>query len=573
MAKIKRRKLKITGIILLVVVAIVFSFNTIVAKLIERKLNDFLLKENLKHYHIQYKRAGFNILNRSVSLTGLSYLPDSAYLDSLSNADIATMVPSFTVRRISVSGIDYKSLIDSGMLRIKKITIKKPVIKLYQFTGKSVSPPAGKKKPAVHDSIRMVKLSGLFIYTISLRKCSFEIYNYKLKKNTLSSNNITVQLDGLQLKPGKHHNSYFYPVLQDATLSAKNNKINPGNQLYEIDFKKLFVNLKDDSLMFDDFHYRPLYSKTAFSRHIRFQKERFDLQAKKITFSGADFYLFLTRGELFIKKIGIFDAAIDLYRDKKVPFNHRQRPLLPHQTIKRQKGKFDIDTVVLHHIRFAYSEKTAKRQAPLHIFFTGLSGQMTHISNLPYLWRQSPMQVTLQGKFMDRAPLKIRFVFPLAAQSDTFYFNGSINGPVPFTIFDPAIYPAAGLKFTGGILNKITFKGGANPRYASGTMQMLYKNMNFQALKKDEQTVNKFVSWGINSFVRKNNLQKGKGKSAKQAVMFFQRDVEKGFGNFFWKTLYSGMKATMLPSINTINRKNLQSVIGKSDTKKPVKKK
>ncbi len=116
--------------------------------------------------------------------------------------------------------------------------------------------------------------------------------------------------------------------------------------------------------------------------------------------------------------------------------------------------------------------------------------------------------------------------------------------------------------------------------YSSGTMTMLYHDLDMQAMKKkDGEATNKFLSWSVNSLLRKNNPRKGKDKQAKAASMFFQRDIEKGFGNFFWKTLFSGMKATMLPSVNTINRKNMQSVsqpnnvAGKSKTKTEKKKK
>lgn len=181
---------------------------------------------------------------------------------------------------------------------------------------------------------------------------------------------------------------------------------------------------------------------------------------------------------------------------------------------------------------------------------------------------------------MKKASLEVQFVFPLAAKSDTFSFSGTVYGPVPFTIFNPAIYPAAGLKFNGGVLDKLSFSGSANPMYSSGTMTMLYHNLDIQAMKKKDSTAaNKFLSWSVNSLLRKNNPRKGEEKQAKAASMFFRRDIEKGFGNFFWKTLFSGMKATMLPSVNTINRKNMQSVSqtnnvsGKSKAKAGKKKK
>jgi hypothetical protein len=226
--------------------------------------------------------------------------------------------------------------------------------------------------------------------------------------------------------------------------------------------------------------------------------------------------------------------------------------------------------VEIKNARFEYSEKTEMSDRPLTIYYTGLSGSITNISNIPYLWWENSMKVTLKGRLMKKAPLDIQLVFPLAAKSDTFYFNGAVYGPVSFSMFNPVIYPAAGMKFDGGILEKLTFRGSANPSYSSGTMMMVYHDMSLQAMKKnDEKVTDRFLSWGVNSFVRKNNPRKGEGKKVKEASMFFERDVEKGFGNFFWKTLFSGMKATMLPSVNTTNQKNKQTITqAKSGTRK-----
>ncbi len=557
-----KKTLRVSGIILLLIVTIIFVFNSVVAKIIEKKIDSFLVNEHLKHYHIKYTSVGFNLLNRSVSLTGFRYFPDSAFLNSLDKSDFNTIVPEISVGRLTLSGINFWAAIEGYNLVVRKIAVKKPVIKLYKFDGKLRHANEEKKKRlSFEDSVLLIGVKGISVGTIAFNKSKFEIYNYKQKKYVLTSKDITITIHGLTLKPSGHDNAYFYPAIRNASLVAKDNVLELGNHLYEIAFQQLAVDLDDQSLIFEGFHFKPLYSRDAFSKHIKYQKERFDMQAGKIAFTGADFYRFLTENEIRVRKISISDASINLYRDKRVPFNHSQRPLLPNQSLKRMNEKLKIDTVLIKNTRFDYGEMTDLRSQPLAIYFTHLSGTITHISNFPYLWRKNSMKATFKGRVMNKATMGIQFVFPLAVKSDTFYFSGAVHGPVPFSVFNPAIYPAAGLKFNDGILDTLTFSGSANPIYSSGTMLMLYHNLGLQAMKKKEvQTANKFLSWGVNSLIRKNNPRIGEGKKPKAVSMFFLRNVEKGFGNFFWKTLFSGMKGTMLPSVNTINRKNMQSV-------------
>jgi hypothetical protein len=576
MVKTKRKTLRVAGAILVVVVAFVLAFNSIVAKLIERKIDAFLLGEKLKHYHVQYNRAGFNFLNRSVSLIGFKLIPDSVFLDSIAKTKINTAVMEFSVGRITVAGIDFGALLKGEALTVRKVTVRKPEMKLYKFNGKvRTAEKASNRTGFLGDSVFLAKLSHkIEIKRILLKKTRLVIYNYNQHKTTLSSDRITIMASGLILAPSGHGNHYFYPSVETVLLVAKDNYIALSNPLYEIKFKELTVDLTHNAMHFKGFHYLSPYSKKNFSKHIKFQKERFDFYAGTVDFSGIDTYRFLLKNEIHIRKIIVSDAVIDLFRDKNVPFNHAQRPLLPNQSLKRMKGKFKIDSVLIRNVHFAYAEQIPGRSHLLQVSFSYLSGYLVHLSDMASLWKKYPMQVDLEGRFMKRAPFHIRFVFPLWVKSDTFSFQGSIKGPVPFKIFNPAVFPASGLKFTGGTLTRMTFRGNANPRYATGTMTMLYHDMSFEAMKKkNSNSANKFISWGVNSFVRRNNPRKGKDKEVKSVSMFFQRDMEKGFGNLLWKTLFSGMKATMIPSVNTINRRNIQAVApDKKEAKAQVKK-
>lgn len=565
MAKIKKRTLRVLGTIFVILVVLTLVVNSIVAKILEKKIDPFLVKEHLKNYHITYSRVGFNILNRSVSLTGFKFLPDSSFLDSLNKTGYNYIVPEIKVRKLVVAGINFRAVLKDNNWIIRKITIKKPLIKLYKLNGKQLPSEqvAGKRHGniSVGDSVKVPGITGLSIGTIHFKESRLEFYNYKEKKYSLTNKDIEIIMHGLNLKTSRHNNNFFYPSLQDASLKMKDNILKLNSNLYEIAFQQLKMDLKDQTLIFKGFHFRPLYSKTEFSKHIKFQQERFDMKADEITFTGAEFYRFLTENEIRIKKIVILNPTINLFRDKRVPFDHSRRPLLPIQMLKKMKSKVRIDTVRINNARFDYGEKTNLTSQTLTVNFSRLSGTITHITNFSSFWeKNNSMKVNLRGNIMKEAPLDVQIIFPLAARSDTFFFKADIYGPIPLSIFNPAIFPAAGLKFNGGVLDSLMLKGNANTTYSSGTMKMLYHNLDLFVMKKDERTKNTFLSWGVNSFIRKNNPRKGVNKKPKVVMMFFERNMEKGFGNFFWKTTFSGLKATMIPSINTINRKNFQSI-------------
>lgn len=384
MADIKKKTLRVSGIVFLILVALILIFNSIAAKILERKIDRFLVNEHLKNYHIKYSRVGFNILNRSVSLSGFKFLPNPVFLDSLNKTGYNYIVPQIEVKKVVIAGINFKAALKDNDWIIRKIIIKKPLIKLYKLNGEQL--PSGRERGKRHgnisigDSVKVQGITGLSIGTINLKKSRLEIYNYKEKKYVLTNKNIEVTMHGLKLKKSRHYNNFFYPSLQDASLVVKDNILKLNSNLYEIAFQQLKANLKNQTLIFKGFHFRPLYSKTDFSKHIKFQQERFDMKADEIAFTGADFYRFLAENEIRIKKIVISNPNINLFRDKRVPFDHSRRPLLPVQVLKKMRSKIRIDTVRIKNAHFDYGEKTKLTSQTLSVNFRPATGKIAGLN-------------------------------------------------------------------------------------------------------------------------------------------------------------------------------------------------
>jgi uncharacterized protein involved in cysteine biosynthesis len=60
MAKIHSKTIRMAVTLAFFFVALILAFNSIVAKILEKKLNAFLVDKQLHHYHVEYKRVGFN---------------------------------------------------------------------------------------------------------------------------------------------------------------------------------------------------------------------------------------------------------------------------------------------------------------------------------------------------------------------------------------------------------------------------------------------------------------------------------------------------------------------------------
>jgi hypothetical protein len=587
MSKLKKRLLIIIGIITIILIVLVFSFNAIVAYTISNKVDNYLAEHPVKNYQIEYDRIGFNFLNRSARIIGLTYTPNDSYVDSMKSTGFKAMIPEVKVGRFIVSGINIIDLIKNKEVIIDKIKIKNVKLTLNKIDGKTPDKKKKIKLPAtgslIPDSVKIKGLNKIVIDKFLITNSKVEIYNLNKLQTELTNKKINFTIDGIKLDKKENVKDYLFVEIKDMLLEIDHNVFRTPDNLYEITFDKLSTTFRDEAIAISNFHFKPLYSKTKFSKHIKYQQERYDIKSQQVLISHPNYKQLIQGNELDIQNVTITKPDISIYRDKRLPFPHFKRPLLPHQALKRMALQLKVDSVQIVDATFVYEEKTDRNSQTLYLDFQKLSGIILNVNNTKEALAENDiMKVSFKGRLMGKAPFDIDFRFPMKAKNDTFVFSGTVYGKVPFEIFNKAVFPAAGVRFDDGTLNKLTFKGGANPKYSKGSMTLLYDNLNLHIVKSDEVSKNKFLSWSASAMVRKNNPSDG--DPPKVAYMVFERDIEKGFGNFLWKTILSGLKGSMIVSMNTINKNKYNSFSkvatsksrknkGDSENKKKKKKK
>jgi len=158
-----------------------------------------------------------------------------------------------------------------------------------------------------------------------------------------------------------------------------------------------------------------------------------------------------------------------------------------------------------------------------------------------------PLTINFKGKLCKTASLNLDIFMDYNTWNDSYSFTGDI-GKAQFTDFNPAIYPAAGVKFSDGTLNSIQFTVNGTPNGSEGKMSMLYSNL--EADLSNTKKEKKGLSWMANSVLVSSNPSK-KGK-LRIAEIEFERTPYKGFGNLLWKSVMSGMMNTLNPLGKTV---------------------
>jgi len=230
------------------------------------------------------------------------------------------------------------------------------------------------------------------------------------------------------------------------------------------------------------------------------------------------------------------------YRDKRFPFPTWQRPPMPGQMIGRIGTPLCIDTVVLHNGVATYEEQTGDE--PGRIFFDRINTTLTGPVVPPKCLDRFDLHGTCN--LMGLAPTELWVHFQTIHPRDTFTLHATI-GELDLTAINPMLSNLLPVSIKRGIASgtEIVQLNGNNTR-AEGMMNFRYSNLAIRLHPTQPGTWNhvgqSLLSEAVNLLLADSNpADDGK---MKHGVISMERDPSKGFINFIWKSVLSGIKSS-----------------------------
>jgi len=247
----------------------------------------------------------------------------------------------------------------------------------------------------------------------------------------------------------------------------------------------------------------------------------------------------------FIDSINISGFLVDIYKDKRKPFNEQKRPKFLYDRLKQMKTPLRIQRISTENSGLSYEEHLENKDLHLKVNMSDMSLQLDNVTSIR-TFRQEPLRIESRSKLMGKADLRVHLVLPLKDNESTFYFAGTL-GPSRMKYYDSAIIPALGLKVLNGDIDSMTFEAQANHQSSSGNMTLLYHDMEAEVFKLGDRDTEKsgFLSWSVNQLIHRSNP--GNNGKVRVAAMQTDRVEYKGMGNYIWKTLQSGIVNTVAP--------------------------
>lgn len=536
--KLKNRKVII---IVSIIILLMISINTILSYLVKQRLDAFLLKNNTEYYTTTVDNLAINLFSGAIRLDNLSLSPSSNFYEALKTGTAQeNELVKIQVASLKMKNVGLIKLLSSKSVRINQLIIDN--LSIQEYENKAVIKKEIKKQTSINlDSLLIEKLNGLIIKKIKFNNLHYQQIDISDDEVTFHNNPISFKINGFELEKFDKHLFRLKPL--DKTIEINDIKLNFEESHYHFSVNKIRIDYENRLINIKNLEFKPTQDKVILANSYKYNTEVHELQIKDLFVYNFDLLKALNQQGVFIDSIKLQGVHHSIYKDKRKPFDENKRPQLPHIALKKMELPFYIQNVKIDSSRFNLEEKLEQTDLSMKIWFDDIQGQISNITSIKE-FRNIPMDVHLEAKFMGEANLIANARFPLKDYEDTFYFSGSL-GKASLFLFDQAIFPVLGLKVLKGDLDRLTFSASANNVSSQGKMTMLYHDLEAEVFKLNYTDENHFLSWTVNHVLRESNP--GKNKKIRAVSMQYNKSTYKGFGNYYWKTLQSGIVNTIAP--------------------------
>lgn len=558
-----RKTLLVTFMVFAVIAgAAFFIVGRYTDRVIDPYVRSLLSEFRPMNHRLEYRDLKVNLLKGEIIVKGTKIYPDSS-LDKSQRLWI-----DIKVSKIFLTEVNIKNILLNKSLHIGDLVMREPTVELH-LPGVA---PLAVIEDVGEESVRQEKaplLTSISLNQVILSGGDFRLYR---SENLLASSpDINLMFTGIHLRKNAKDEPVGYSY-DDIRFLLSGIALNPESGLYNMSLASLSGDKRDSTIVLKGFKMIPKYDKQEHTTHLKYQKERFDIQIGEMEIKGLGYLQMLSGKPLHLNAIRIDSIQADIYKDKNLPIDSTLFPLFYNESFLNVPIPVRLDTLEITGSKLYYNELAAGRTEIGSILLEQFALQAYDLTNVvsPEDTVDNVMRLKAQARIMGEGNMNLEVVLPLEGNLRNLECYGSV-GAMSLRPLNAMLEPSLNIKFNGGKVNRMTFHFTGDNKKTDGWMEFLYNDLDVVLLKKEPDKEWGFISWLANTVTLSNNP--APGRELKIVSIGCERDPNKGMINYVWRTLQSGMIHTILP-INKfqINKKQAEKKeSGAKDKKKKDK--
>ena len=335
-------------------------------------------------------------------------------------------------------------------------------------------------------------------------------------------------------------------LINDATweITAGGFSLSTINKVYKITAAGLILN-SNGAIAVKEFLLKPQVSEETFKQIYPYQQDRYDFSFSNLNFSGINYKKLLGSNILEADQLQL-QPKLKIFNDRTLPPNKNiTHKLYPHQALLKMPFHFFIKTIIVKNGAVYYNERAAKSGMAGTPNFTEMNATIDNVTNLPEKIKlNNKLKLNASSLFLGVGKLTTEWILPLRSSDTVFTIKGEM-GYMDGKQANQLIEPLAMVSVKSGTINKLNFFIAGSEHKGIGTTTFLYNDLKIEVLKLKEEELKKKGSATLlaNTMMKNENPQDG---IIREGPIFYERDVRRSFFNLAWKSVFSGIKNTVL---------------------------
>ncbi|KOS07456.1 hypothetical protein AM493_16435 [Flavobacterium akiainvivens] len=506
------------GVLLLLVLVANFALTRYITK----KLPTIISEQKDFPYNLSYKDLDVNLLTGSLSVDQAFLAPKDSLENAVKNGVFAK------IESIDVSGVKIWQLIKHDKIIVKKVTLNKPEVILYNR----------EKKYSVENDIQKPFEQTIQTGSLYIKNGSFKMMD-SVQNPKLRGTNISFELHNIKVDSATVEKNI--PIrYRDYKLSCDSLFFNAG-QYYNITLNN--ITTTDSTLSIDRFRMLPKQNRKQFSNMLPKELDQFNIEAGKINIPKADWGFANDTLYVHAPEVALEKVFANIYRSKE-PKDDPTRKKLYSELLRSLKFDLKVDKLLIKNSTIEYEEQLNFGKPAAKVSFSKFYATISNVYSPIAKAKLPNTTIDVQCLFMKSAPLKVNWSFNSLDESDSFTIVGRLQN-IRSEEVNPITKPLMNAE-TSGTINEVRFTFNGNRIRSNGSFAINYEDLKVDIYKKDGKKKNKVTSALGNLLVK--NDSKGKLKEVQIAV---DRKQDKSVFNFLWRFVQEGLKETVLPKIVT----------------------
>lgn len=376
-------------------------------------------------------------------------------------------------------------------------------------------------------------------FTIEQGKLSIQNQQFqKLKLDTFSTN-----IERLQFLVKKDSQQIVWNQLEFLGKYFLMNGQKSDNKL----FAESIQLSKNNQLLVNQLKWKPKYTKANYLDHHEYRKARIDVVIPQVVLQQFPIEDLIFKQSFKAQSITFENSSFKIYSDK----NKKACPdcikKYHYENLIDADLKIDIDSILVKNGLIVLEELGQGKEKFGKLDWSKVHASVYDLTNNPKKIGTHPHTVAdIQAVFVNEGNINLHFEFPNFNKNADYHFYGDLD-KVKLKKINRFLIFSKRFRIKKGEVNKFAFSGSGNLQRASGDMELRYKDLSLQFLKKDHSP-RKFLSKLANNILgNKNNPDKE--DKLRKGKMYFERDERNSFISNWWKTMQTGIKSIMLPNI------------------------